>query len=100
MRKADVQSVYPQGREVDRIICYRIPKGGIPEEGIQEGDVIAARVPIYCTKEAGRGWWLKLNDVVKQYGFVPNAILPTLFACRNKEGRIVLLMYSKVDDSL
>ncbi len=32
--------------------------------GINEGDVLAARVPIYGTGDAGRGWWLQLKEVV------------------------------------
>ena len=89
IRKADIQSAYLQGKPVDRVILYRIRKGGIPEEGINEGDVIAARVPIYGTKDAGRGWWLRLNDVAKEHGFTANRILPTLFAFRNKDQQIV-----------
>ena len=42
-----------QGKEVDRLILYRIPRGGIPEEGIEEGTVIAARVPILEPKTPG-----------------------------------------------
>eukprot|EP00973_Karenia_brevis_P064568 8970658-Karenia_brevis.AAC.1 len=43
IKKADIQAAYLQGRPVDRIILYRISKGGIPECGIQDGAVIAAR---------------------------------------------------------
>ena len=85
---------------MDRVILYRIPKGGIPEEGINEGDVIAARVPIYGTKDAGRGWWLKLNDVVKGHGLTANRILPTLFSLRNEHQQIVAMMSTNVDDFL
>ena len=63
IRSADIKSAYLQGKQNDRIILYRIPKGGIPEEGVAEGDVLAARVPIYGTKDAGRGFWLRLKEV-------------------------------------
>ena len=88
-----------QGREVDRLILYRIPKGGIPEEGIEEGTVIAARVPIYGTKDAGRGFWLRLKEVVTEQGCVLNMILPTMFTLREK-GKIVSALSSNVDDLL
>ena len=42
--KRAVSNAYLQGKEVDRVILYRIPKGGIPGRGIAEGAVIAARV--------------------------------------------------------
>ena len=61
IRSADISSAYLQGKQNDRIILYRIPGGGIPGEGVEEGSVIAARVPIYGTKDAGRGFWLRLS---------------------------------------
>ena len=99
LRSADISSAYLQGREVDRIILYRIPKGGIPEEGVEDGAIIAARVPIYGTRDAGRGFWLRLKEVVKSEGYDLNQILPTVFMLR-KDGRIVSVMSSNVDDLL
>ena len=54
IRSADISNAYLQGKEVDRLILYRIPRGGISEVGLAEGDVIAARIPIYGTGGAGR----------------------------------------------
>ena len=85
---------------MDRVLLYRIPRGGIPEEGIEEGAVIAARVPIYGTRDAGRNFWLKLQGVSNQNGFVLNKILPTLFTVRDDDGNIVAMMNSNVDDLL
>ena len=99
IKSADIKSAYLQGKQNDRIILYRIPKGGIPEEGIQEGDVLAARVPIYGTKDAGRGFWLRLKEVVEHKGYVLNKILPTMFALRS-DGKLVGVMTSNVDDLL
>ena len=79
---------------------YRIPKGGIPEAGIEEGVVLAARVPIYGTKDAGRGFWLRLKEVVTEKGYFLNKILPTLFALRDDNDTIVGVMSSNVDDLL
>ena len=99
IRSADISNAYLQGNEVDRIILYRIPKGGIPEEGIEEGTIIAARVPIYGTKDAGRGFWLKLKEVVLSRGYKTNKILPTMFTLV-KDGKIRAVMSSNVDDLL
>ena len=96
---ADITSAYLQGKENDRIILYRIPKGGIPEEGVNEGDVLAARVPVYGTKDAGRGWWLRLQEVATAENFTVNKILPTMFTLRVEE-KIVGVMSSNVDDLL
>jgi len=101
VKSADIQAAYLQGKPVDRIILYRIPKGGIPEHGIAEGAVIAARVPIYGTKDAGRGFWLRLKQVVTDNGFELNKILPTLFALRDKTtNKMMGMMTTNVDDLL
>ena len=100
VRVGDVQNSYLQGQEVDRIILYRIPKGGIPECGIAEGTVVAVRVLIYGTKDAGRGFWLKLKDVVTKAGFKLNQIITSLFALTNSAGEIVAMLSSNVDDVL
>ena len=61
IKSADIKNAYLQGKELDRIILCRVPRGGIPEERMEEGAVIAARVPIYGAVDAGRGAWLKLE---------------------------------------
>ena len=100
LKSADISNAYLQGKEVDRVILYRIPKGGIPGRGIAEGAIIAARVPIYGTKDAGRGFWLQLKEVVISKGYKLNRILPSMFTLRDKEGHIVSVMSSNVDDLL
>ena len=42
----DFTNGYFQGQEIDRILLYRIPAEGIPEEGIAGGAILASRVPI------------------------------------------------------
>ena len=61
--------------------------------------MIAARVPIYGTKDAGRGFWLKLKEVVLSKGCSLNQILPTMFTLR-KDKKIMGVMSSNVDDLL
>ena len=89
-----------QGQEIDRILLYLIPAEGIPEEGIAGGDILASRVPIYGTKDAGRGLWFRLKNTCKQFKFSLNQILPTLFTFRDEESRIIAVMSSNVDDLL
>ena len=96
---ADISNAYLQGKENDRVILYRIPKDGIPEEGIAGGTVILARVPIYGTADAGRGFWLKLKEVILGEGYSLNQILPTMFTLR-KEDKIIGVLSSNVDDIL
>ena len=55
--------------KIDRILLYRIPADCIPEEGIAGGEILASRVPVYGTKDAGRGLWLRLKNTCKQFNF-------------------------------
>ena len=92
IKSADISNAYLQGIENDRIILYRIPKGGIPGEGVEEGAVIAARVPIYGTRDTGRGFWLRLKEVVVENGYTLNQFLPTMFTLRDAEGKIFTVL--------
>ena len=65
----DFTNGYFQGQEIDRSLLYRIPAEGIPEEGIAGGAILASRVPIYGTKDAGRGLWLRLKNTCKPFKF-------------------------------
>ena len=94
----DFTNEYFQGQEIDRILLYRIPAEGIPEEGIAGGETLASRVPVYGPKDAGRGLWLRLTNTCKQFKFSLNQILPTLFTLRDDESRIIAVMSSNVDD--
>ena len=51
-----------QGQEIDRILLYRIPAGGIPEDGVAGGAILASRAGVYGTKDAGRGLWLRVKN--------------------------------------
>ena len=79
-------------------IVFRLE--GIPEEGVASGAILASRVPIYGTKDAGRGLWVRLKSTCKKFNFSLNRILPTLFTLRNEESKIIAVMSSNVDDLL
>ena len=61
--------------------------------------MIAARVPIYGTKDAGRGFWLRLKEVVLSKGYSLNQILPTMLTLRT-EVKIIGVTSSNFDDLL
>ena len=85
----DFTNGYFQGQEIDRILLYRIPGG----------EILASRVPVYDTRDAGRGLWLRLKNV-QTVQFSLSQILPTLFTLRNEESKIIAEMSSNVDDLL
>ena len=51
------------------------------------------------TKDAGRGWWLRLKEVALDNGYSLNKILPTMFSLRDKD-KIVGVLCTNVDDLL
>ena len=60
----------------------------------------ALRVPLYGTKDAGRGLWLRLKNTCKLFNFSLNQFLPTLFTLHDDESKIIAVMSSNVDDLL
>ena len=72
IHSCDFTNGYFQVQEIDRIVLYRIPAEGIPEEGIAGGEIWASRVPVNGTKDAGRGLWLRLKNTCKQFKFSLN----------------------------
>ena len=96
----DFTTGYFQRQEIDRILLYRIPAEDIPEEGSVGGEILASRVPVYGTKDARRGLWLRWNSTCKQFNVSLKQILPTLFTLRNEESKISAVMSSNVNGLL
>lgn len=81
------------------MILHQIPKGGLPEEGIKEGTVFAARVPLYGTKDAGRRFWLRFKEIAQHHYYTLNIILPAMSSLQDN-GKIVGVMSSNANDLL
>ena len=93
---ADITNAYFQGEELDRLLLFKQPKGGLP--GVPEGACMIARVPVYGTKDAGRGFWKRLRTVITTAGFRENYVMRALYHYTNEEGRILAMMGTHVDD--
>jgi len=57
VRSADTTNAYFQGQELDRILLFKQPPGGLPDPELPPDAHLLARVPIYGTRDAGRGFW-------------------------------------------
>ena len=60
IRSGDLGHVYLQGEKLSRPLLLRQPKGGLPDDSIKFDDMMLARVPIYGTRDAGRGLWRRI----------------------------------------
>ena len=54
IKAADIRNAYFNAKELDRLMLLRPPTGGLPGIENSKKYAIAARVPIYGTKDAGR----------------------------------------------
>ena len=98
----DFTEGYLQWQEIVRILLYRMPAEGTPEEGVAGRAMLASRDPIYGARDAGRALWLRLKNTCKHFkcSLIQTQILPTLFTLRNEESKIIVVMSSNVDDLL
>ena len=62
-----------------------------------DGACVVARVPVYGTRDAGRGFWLKLENVISDVGLVQNSVMPAFFSYA-VDGVIKVLLCTHVDD--
>ena len=71
-----------QAQEIDRILLYRIPAGGTPEEGIPGGETLAIRYERCRTSIVA-----SIEKHVQKVQILIEQILPTLFTLRDNESR-------------
>ena len=101
LRSGDISNAYFQGKELDRILLLRPPKGGLPDPDYADGEtMILARVPIYGTKDARRYFWKHLREVLINLGFQENDTIRTLFSMRGKDGKLTAMLCTHVDGLL
>ena len=94
---ADITNAYFQGERLDRIMLLSQPDGGLP--GVDPDAQMLARVPIYGTKDAGRGFWKRLRSVCLEAGLHENRIMKSVYSFQ-KDGKVVCMMVTHVDDLL
>lgn len=100
LRSAGIMIAYLHGRPRDRGIRYKIPRGGIPGEGIPDGAVLAARAPTHGTRDAGRGFRLELKSTVQAQRLSLDFVLRALFALRSSGGLYLAMRATSVVDLL
>ena len=97
IKSGDLENAYFIGMKLTRKLLLRQPKGGLP--GLLYDDRLLAKVPIYGTRDAGRGFWKKLRSILTGVGLVENYILKATYSYA-KDGLILCIMGTHVDDLL
>ena len=86
-----------QGEKFSKFLILRQPSGGLPDPNIQHQDRMCCFVPIYGTRDAGRGLWRRIRKVLIKQGFAENFIMPALYSYAT-DGIVMVLLASHVDD--
>ena len=77
----------------------RQPPGGVPHVDISTDTMFVARVPIYGTCDAGRGFWKKLRHDILSTGLKENAVIRALYIYQ-EDGEPKSMLATHVDDML
>jgi hypothetical protein len=99
LKGGDISNAYFQGKPLDRLLLLRPPPGGLQDPDVDADTMIVARVPIYGTKDAGRGFWRQLREDILATGLRENAIMKALYHMQ-VDGKIVFMLATHVDDML
>ena len=94
---ADLRNAYFTAEPMDRLLLLRPPKGGLPGVDPWKKTAIAARVPIYGTKDAVRKFWKMFRSCAEQVGFKECPHMKSLYYYA-VEGELKVLMPTHVDD--
>ena len=98
LKSADITSAYFQGKELDRLMLLQPPPDGL--EGVEDGGALVCIMPVYGTRDAGRGIWEKLRQKILEKGFQESRITKALFYLRDEQGNLVGWLGTHVDDLL
>ena len=77
----------------------RQPPGGVADVGISADTMFVARVPIYDTCDAGRGFWKKLRHDILSTVLKENAVIRALHI-HQEDGEPKSMLATHVDDML
>jgi transposase InsO family protein len=94
VQQIDIKTAFLHG-ELEEDIYMEQPPGY--EEG-PPGTACKLTKSLYGLKQAPRAWYMKLNEELKDIGFIPSIADPGLFTLANKGSNIYVLIY--VDDIL
>lgn len=103
LRTADItNAVYFQAAPMTRLFLMAPPRGGLTmfDAEVPEDAVLVCRVPVYGTKDAGRGFYLlRMNAEILARGFVASQVCPATYLFRQAQ-HLAAMMYTLVDNLL
>ena len=99
----DITAAFLQGAPIKRKLLMKVPNSGIPqvdgkELALEPGSHLVARMSIYGSRDAPRGFWLALRSGLLEQGL--HEAEPALYALRSEQGELLGLAATHVDDVL
>ena len=82
---------------MSRVLSLRQPRSGLP--GLNPDERLLARVPVYGTQEAGRGFWKKFRRTLIAGVVRENRVLPAVYTL-TVDGQLRGIVATHVDDLL
>lgn len=100
LRGGDISAAFLQGTWIKRPLALRLPAGGIPDDEVKPGSLIMCNKSVYGTKDAPRGFWKELHDVLLSCGLKEVPLETSAYYLPGEAGRVAGLLGSHVDDLL
>ena len=99
---ADITNAYFQSEPLTRLLLMSQPRGGLTQfdPEIPEDALLMCRVPIYGTKDAERGFYLRMHGEIVRAGFLPSSVSPVMYYKINEEMKLEALLCTHVGDFL
>ena len=97
IKSGDLAHGYFQGEKLSKPLILRQPDGGLTDPAAKRDDFMLCFVPIYGTRDAGRGLWRRIRKVLIAIGCYENYVLPALYSYA-KDGVIMVMLASHVED--
>ena len=97
VRCGDLESTYFTGERMSRVLLLRQPRSGLP--GLKPHNRLLARMPVYGTQDAGRGFWKKFRRTLIAGGVRENRVMSAVYTL-TVDGQLRGIVVTHVDDLL
>lgn len=96
----DISAAFLQGAGIARVLAFKLPRGGVPDDEVKEGSLLLAEKAVYGTRDAPRGFWKGLHETLIASGLRAVDLEQSAYYLPGPEGEVAGLLGAHVDDLL
>ncbi len=100
LKGGDISAAFLQGTGIQRLLALKLPAGGVPDSSVEPGSLLLCEKSVYGTRDAPRGFWKGLHDVLVKSGLLPVPYETSAYYLPGPKGEICGLLGCHVDDLL